>query len=216
MNIILKGFDDSMSKILTESMVKGLSIETCISIGDKPEQLPDLGDAEHIWMSADLLRKGQYPDVDWNAVPPLDEELIESMRECEATFLTMVGRYGIYKDIPYDERKRQYYRHLRYWNYILDEQSIDIFILRGPPHQCYDLVIYELCKQKDIRTISICPFHAVGSVTVEENWKEIGCSIGKRYTELLEEYATSQDIPLSNEFEGTFRDLPKRRRSFGT
>ena len=126
MNIILKGFDDRMCKILTESIVKDLPIGTCISIGDKPDLIPDLDqNTEHIHMTAATLRAGQYPDFDWSEIPPLDEELIEAMERTETIFLKMVGRYAIYRDIPYDERKRQYLRHLRYWNHMLDEKKID-------------------------------------------------------------------------------------------
>lgn len=202
MHIILKGFDDRYCKHLTEGITTGLPIELCISIGDKPEVLPDLGNAEHIHMIADDLRKGIYRDVDWSKLTPLDEELIESMRQTEAVFLKMVARYAIYRDLPYVERKRQYLRHLRYWNHMLDEKKIDLFVMRGAPHQCYDLVIWDLCKRKGIRTMTMALFFAVDAFSVEENWEESGKAIGERCRELQKEYADpNTPVPLSEEYE---------------
>ncbi len=203
MKIILKAFDDDMGKFLTESIANGLPIETCISIVDDPNKLPDLDEkVEHIFLSAKALRAGQYPHVDWNTIAPLDEELIESMRDCEAVFLKMVGRYAIYLDIPYDERKRQYLRHLRYWNHMLDEKKIDLFVMRGAPHQCYDLVIWDLCKRKGIRTITIPYFFLVDAFSVGENWEEVGKQIGDRTAELQKQYTDPNvTVPLSPEYE---------------
>lgn len=214
MRIVLKGFDDTVSKNLTEAFTAGIPIEYCISIVDNVDRIPDLGNAEHVCMSADKLRKGLYPDVNWNEVAPLDEELIESMRECEAVFMHMVGRYAIYDDLSYEERKQQYFRHLRFWSAKLDAEHIDLFVLRGPPHQCYDLVIYDLCKKKGIRTLSICPFHALASFTVEENWWEVGRSIRKRYDELLPQYEDdAKEIPLSDEFEEHFVRFSQEKKA---
>src|SRR3989344_2538963 len=207
MNIILKGFDDYLCKILTTGITEGLPIGTCISIGDDPKQLPDLGpNVENISLSARAQRPGQYPvDLRWEDIAPLDEELIESMRETEAVFLKMVGRYAIYEDIPYEERKRQYLRHLRYWNHMLDAKKIDLYVQRGAPHQCYDLVIWDLCKRKGVRTLSMAIFFAVDAFSIEEVWEEAGKAIGERMAELQKRYADpNAPVPLSPEYEEYF------------
>ncbi len=214
MHIILKGFDDYMCKPLTEGITHGLPLELCISISDFPDRLPTLeAGTQHIWISAKTQRAGEYPDIDWNVIAPLDEQLIESMRHCEAVFLKMIGRYAIYNDIPYDERKRQYLRHLRYWNHMLTEKKIDLLLLRGAPHQCYDLVLYELCKYKGIRTLSMFPFFAVDAISVEESWEESGSLVRDRLEKLRSEYADpSIPVPLSDEFEACFSRYTQQKQ----
>ncbi len=195
-----------MCKIMTESMTKGLDIGTCISICDAPDMLPEFDtDVEHIYIPALPLRAGQYPDVDWSEIAPLDEELIESMAHCETVFLKMVERYAIYDDMSYIERKRQYLRHLRFWSHMLDEKKIDLMLLRGPPHQCYDLVIWHLCRHKGIRTLSMSVFYSMDLICVDENWEEVGTDIRVRMEELMEEYKHSDTpIELTPEFEEYF------------
>ncbi|MBM3231398.1 hypothetical protein FJZ28_03670 [Candidatus Peregrinibacteria bacterium] len=207
MNIILKAFDDDMGKVFTENITRGLSIGTCISIGDAPKQFPDLAkNVEHITMSARTLRAGQYPGVQWSDITPIDEELIEKMRPCEAMFLKMIGRYAPYGDVAYEERKRQYLLHLRYWNHMLDAKKIDLYVQRGVPHQCYDLVIWDLCKLKGIRTITAPHFFAVDAMSVGENWEQAGIEAVERFEELKKQYANPDtSIPLSREFEASFQ-----------
>ncbi len=214
MNIILKAFDDYMSKHLVESCIEGLSLETCISIGDAPDQLPDLDEGvEHITLSAQALRAGQYPDVQWSDLKPLDEELIESMQHCEAVFLKMVGRYAIYRDMPYHERKRQYRRHLRYWNHMLEEKQIDLVLMKTIPHQCYDFVLWYLCKLKGIPTLYMSLFFAVDAFSVEESWEEVGKEIGEYTKQLQQQFPDSNvPVPLSPEFEEYFAMYAREQR----
>ena len=213
MNIILKGFDDTLCKILTESMTKGLDIGTCISIGDAPELKTNFEtDTEHIYMSARDARAGKYPGVDWSKIEPLDAELIEAMSHCEVVFLKMVERYAIYADISYTERKRQYLRHLRYWNHMLDEKKIDLLLMRGPPHQCYDLVLWDLCKHKGIKTLGIQFFYALDVLTVEENWEDVGIGVKVRMDELVKEYKDNdKPIELTPEFEEYYTMYAQKR-----
>ncbi|MBU0766654.1 hypothetical protein KKF55_02635 [Patescibacteria group bacterium] len=207
MNVIIKGFNrDCFGNPMIEGALKDMTIDTCIAIGDDTSYIPNLGeDVEYISMSAVDLRAGRYPNVNWQEIPPLDEELIESMQHCESVFLKMVGRYALYKDMSYDERKRQYYRHLRYWNHVLDKKEIDLYLAHNIPHQCYDLVIYDLCKLKGIRTIYLAMHFMADSFSMEENWKEAGKEIGDRTEELMKEYADLEmEVPLSPVFEESF------------
>ena len=214
MNIILKGFDDHMCKPLSEGMTAGLPLKLCISIMDYPDRLPHLPEnVEHIVMPARPLRAGQYPGTDWSTITPLDEELIEAMANTEVMFHTMIERYAVYGDIPYDERKRQYYRHLRYWNHLLTEKKIDLLVIRGAPHQCFDLVLYDLCKLKGIRTLSTSPYFLLNAFSVETDWKDDGSQLEKRMQELRQIYRDpSVPIELSPEFEASFERYTRDKK----
>jgi len=205
MNIILKGFDDSCGKTIIENAFRGMTIGTCISILNDKRQWPNLQATEHIWMDAHPLREGRYPDVRWQDITPLDEELIASMRHCEAVFLTMVERYARYLDMPYTERLRQYMEHLRYWNHVLETKHIGFVLMNTVPHQCYDLVLYDLCKVKKIPVLYLARFFLVDAFSVEEDWKEVGHGVHERFQELQKEYSDpNRPVTLSPLFEESY------------
>ncbi len=210
MNIILKGFDDSCGKIIIETAFRGLRIGTCISILNDKKQWPDLDAEEHIWRAAAPLRDGHYPDVDWKDITPMDEELVESMRHCEAVFLTMVERYARYRDIPFEERLRQYREHLRYWNHVLVTKKIGLVLMNTLPHQCYDLVLYDLCKLKGIPVLYVARFYLVDAFSVEEDWQEVGKAVHAHLLQLQEQDTDKKKpVALSAQFEDFYQSFTK-------
>ncbi|MDD4628919.1 MAG: hypothetical protein PHE68_06075 [Candidatus Peribacteraceae bacterium] len=210
MNIILKGFDDWCGKPIIETAFRGLRIGTCISILNDRKQWPDLDTEEHIWMPASPLREGRYPDVNWMNITPLDEELVESMRHCEAVFLRMVERYARYGDLPYEERLRQYREHLRYWNHMLETKKIGLVLMYTLPHQCYDLVIYDLCKLKGIPVLYLARYYLVDAFSVETDWQEVGKALQERLLQLQKQYAdTEKPVPLTDRFENYFQSFTR-------
>lgn len=206
-NIILKSFDGSQyDNPFIELALEGLEIGTCISVANEGWELPKIDCKNHIHIEARNMREGNYDHVDWNTIPPLDEELIQNMRNTEAVFLTMVQRYAIHKDYSYGERKQQYLQHLRYWNHILDTHHIDVLLLNHAPHQCYDYVLYDLCKLKGIATLHLERRKSMDVFFVFDDWETAGSDIRKRYEELLEQCSNSDtEVPLSNDYEEYFK-----------
>ncbi|OFW61750.1 MAG: hypothetical protein A2Z35_05830 [Actinobacteria bacterium RBG_19FT_COMBO_36_27] len=97
------------------------------------------------------MKKGlYYTKINWNNIPPLDSQTIEALSYCEAETLKMFERIGKVNAQLYSSRKQHYMNHLRYWNYILDVNKIDVFYRCAPPHEGYDNVIYHLCLYKKI------------------------------------------------------------------
>lgn len=71
-------------------------------------------------------RNGWYKSqLFYNELPPLDSNTIDKMTPYERDILLMLTR-----ERPYEHRLvvREYYKHLRYWNYILDKLNIDIYL----------------------------------------------------------------------------------------
>lgn len=206
MNIVLKAFDSRFSKPTIERALQGKKIGTCISILNDRTEWPDLDCHEHIFLSAKDQRAGLYPDIDWNTIAPLDEELIESMYHSEAVFLTMIERYARRGDIPYQERKRQYDDHLRYWNHVLETKKIDCVLMNTPPHQCYDFVLYHLCKLKKIPVVYIERCFIVDAFYPADTLEDSAVDIRDCLLELQREYGDpTKEIPLSAPFEDVFR-----------
>jgi len=205
LNIILKSFDGPRIRPMLKAAFAGRNIGTCISIVNRNEPAPDIQAARHVWMPANPLRAGQYPNVDWNTIAPLDAGLIESMAHCETMFLAMIERYALNDDIPYAERKRQYLAHLRYWNHLLRTEKIGLYLLNHGPHQGYDYVIYELCKLKNIPTYHLERCCNVDGVFLVKDYEKSAEQLIPALAKLKAEYGNPEkEVPLSPAYENFF------------
>ncbi|PIR54286.1 hypothetical protein COU75_01630 [Candidatus Peregrinibacteria bacterium CG10_big_fil_rev_8_21_14_0_10_42_8] len=200
MNIILKSFEGDHEPEMVEYALKNLAIDTCISIVWYENRMPKISAKKHVFMSAEDLKAGKYENIDWNTITPLDEELIENMRHSESVFMDMIRRYSP-EEIPYEERKRQYFMHLRYWNHILITENIDLFMCSHIPHQNYDIVLYDLCKLQGIPTLLLERCYLVDHFFMTESWQESAKELAPRIQELQKKYNKSTLVPLSERME---------------
>ncbi len=213
MNIIVKSFDGNVfERQQIENALRGMSIGTCITISNAPEWTPELTAAQHVWVNAKKQRIGDYAGFDWNDVTPLDADLIEKMRGCEAIFLKMVGRYvqsmprwRVLNDIPFRERHRQYYAHLQYWNHMLITHKINLVLMNHEPHQCYDYVLYELCRLKKIPIFYINRTYTIGAAFITRDMEDPSPELHQIYQKLQKNFVDpSGTVPLSENYEKIF------------
>ncbi|MFH0770608.1 MAG: hypothetical protein V1926_04485 [Candidatus Peregrinibacteria bacterium] len=210
MNIVLKAFDDPYGKIIIENALRSRKIGTCISILNDKTQWPDLDAEEHLWLDAHTQREGRYPDTHWDEMMSVDEDLIEAMRPAEAVFLKMVERYAVYRELSYEERMQQYRMHLRFWNHMLRAKKIDLVLMNTVPHQCYDWVLYHLCKHLNIPVFYLARFAIMDAFSVESDWETVGKTIGERFAELkAADDVTHAPAHLSPYFESIFASFTK-------
>ncbi len=218
-NVIIKAFDgDSTDAVTLERAFRDIPLGTCITIGEAVPWETRIAAEKRIEMRAERVRICEYPGVDWNAILPLDEGIIEDMRHAEAVVMQMVERYARYMeryriagDIPYHERRRQYFAHLRYWNHVLETERIDLFLMNHMPHQCYDYVLYYLCKRKNIPVLYMNRFFAMDGMYISENWEHPAPDLQAAFRRIREEYADPQrPIPLSKNYEYYFSFYRKK------
>lgn len=159
------------------------------------------------WFSSSQVRGCDYAGVDWSTVAPLDEEILERMRECEAVFMDTVMRLEWKRSVPYTVRKQWYLRHVQFWNDYLTRHRINICVYAWIPHEIPDIVIYHLCK---LREIPVVYFHTTTMRDVsfaEYDITQPAPQIPSRYEALLQQYATVKDwkeIPLNDSFDKRF------------
>ena len=206
MNIILAGFVEDFAPIV-HNIFRTVSIDRCILVSKDKEIFPN--DMVGTQIDYDDAKYGHYKNVDWNIIPPLDRIIIEKMAFCEIEVLKMMERledaYG--KLLTYEDRKRMYYRHLRYWNHMIEDQKIDVFVSSDVPHEVYDFIVYSLCKIKTIKTIMFYrmptfPYKNVSKYILEDV-KECNLEIKRSFETIMENLPTDcneEDIELSNAF----------------
>jgi len=198
-NIVIKGFEYGFGARILERAFDGIPIGRCISILNKREEMPHLRAEQQEWLSAGALRAARY-DVDWNTIAPLDEEIVESMRDCEATVIEMLTRFEGRRTFGYEERRRMYLAHLRYWNHVLAKQEISLFLLSHVPHQCYDNVLYALCKKRGIPVLFLHPGPMPDQLFLERDIEDPLPGLRGRWEAVHREHPDGR-VPLSPEAE---------------
>ena len=152
-NIIVRGFEDPLGTRALTRAFEGIDIGTCYIMGRNERDAAKVPAEKRIFWGPSAL-----DHVDWNALLPLDEELIEKMRPYEAVTLEMFSRLETDgRFLSYGDRKREYLRLLRYWNDLTQRDHIRLFLSYTVPHFPPDYVLYGLCKLKNIPVILCSP-----------------------------------------------------------
>lgn len=162
------------------------------------------------WFSSSAIRGCNYEGVNWSSIAPVDEALIEAMRPCEAVFMEMVSRLEWKRSISYSLRKQWYLRHLQFWNDYLDKHRINLYMAAWLPHEIPDIVIYHLCKLKNIPVLYFHTSSIRDISFAEHDIEKSAEQTGKRYEELLQQYHAVRDpaeIPLGEVFAKRFEAL---------
>jgi len=181
--------------------------EHAVGIGARKMVYSKLSPDQQLWIRSGDVRDGVYEGSDWNALLPLDEKLMEAMRPCEAVFMNLMTRLEFARTIPYAERRRLYFLHLRYWNDYLERHKINLLLAGIIPHEIPDYVIYGLCKHKRIPTLLFHSTPIPDCAFLMEDWEESAVQLQKRYQELAHQFdgTQSEDIPLTERFEEYFQ-----------
>ncbi len=200
-NTIFVGFGTPYGKRILEETFKDVNLKYALSVCLAKEFVPNIKSQEKVWHKHRDCQFGDYP-VDWGEIDPIDEEIIEKMVNCETVFLRMVDRLERGKTINYQQRKRVYLRHLRYWNHILEHKDINLYLSTNYPHECFDYVLYNLCKLKGIPTVMLrAGLRSIPDVLfITEDWEKPAEGLEKKYKELKKQF-NDGEISLARKFE---------------
>ena len=104
----------------------------------------------------------------------------------------------------------QYYDYLRFWNGYLDEKKVNIVLFEAPPHEFHDMLIYFICKCRNIKTLMFAHVYKgyyiltddISKFSIEDLWEGNVASNGiekldESFTELLYRYSNVNEIPTA-------------------
>lgn len=149
-NILYLTFDGPVPTGVVNRMMQRVWAGKSYVVNARPETLQNLRSPveerylHHVLLSAEYGRYIYAQDC-----PPVDERLLISLRQCESAVIKMMERHD-HQPTDYESRMRLYFRHVRYWNYMLDRAEINAVVFLSPPHEVYDFIIYNLCKLKSV------------------------------------------------------------------
>jgi hypothetical protein len=202
---IVSHFSFPFSHAAIEEVLRQRPFEFCALIGAdrKPQYFRNIPESSQQWFVSSSTRGSIYPGTNWSTIQPLDEELINRMRSCEALFMDTLQRQEWKYAIPYTLRKHWYLKTLRFWNDYLKRHRINVYLAAWLPHEVPDVVICHLCKLYNIPVLYFHMSTERDTAFVEQDYEKSALQIGRRYEELLIEHADVTDpenIPLSRRF----------------
>lgn len=195
LNVIVAGFPGENAARAFERALRAFPVRWCLAICKYREHLPDLQNAEVHWHHPGFLET-----VDWNTIMPLSADLVEAMCDCEVVFLEMMTRNERKgRRLSYFERKREFLRTLRYWNHILSERPIDLFLACDIPHVGPEYVLFSLCRHKKIPTMFFHPQPLQKTLFFETD-----CTPAEQIRRCYDESHSS--VELTGQFSQYFKD----------
>lgn len=157
----------------------------------------------------------EYDEVcDINELPAVSKELMEKMLPYESMAIKIGMRRLDKPTTEYEEEKRKYLQHLRYWNYMFDKYNINLVVTHCIPHSQGMYVKYGLAK---VRNIPFLLWHANGTFINRLSWgdslESIGAEVGKKYLELCK--YSIENVILDDDIERDYEIIkcPPRRTS---
>lgn len=197
MNLIVNGFCNSKQVGIIENIIASNDIEKIVVFSEDENDSKLLSDLHTVFVIPKII-KGDY-DIDAIHLDPLDKTTIDSMLIYESDIMRMMDRFEVYLKIPmpYDERKKIYYKHLRYWNHFLTHNQINAYVSGNIPHDIYDFVILALCKIKSIPTLFFYQSQILDIIHPMVDYKIGTEELPKRYNQLLIDFCNDQEYVFS-------------------
>lgn len=124
--------------------------------------------------------------IDASKFFPPSADLLKDLLECESTVLTMMTRFD-FKNMPLIKKKHLYYKHVQYWNGLINKMKPDVIIFTDIPHFVYNYVLYSLAKLNNIPVIMVAAAYRFDELLVLHDYKKAGAHIFEEYERIKNE-----------------------------
>lgn len=152
---------------------------------------------------------GYEHKMDMNTLRPLSRELLAAMEPFEPVAVKMLCRITDFDIFTYDEAKRFYLHHLRFWNDVFERNEINYVFMTGIPHHTHDYIIYALTRVKKIPMCILAPTHL-------PHWCFVGNDLYKIHERLDAAYAEQKDnvnpVELPEDVESYYQALLRENK----
>jgi hypothetical protein len=170
MDIFINGFFENFQLQIASSFLKSQSVNNLYLTYFEQEPNFDQFCKRATYLKYEKVLWANY-GIDWNQFIPLDSDIVSHMTHCETIFLKMMDRCESKGFLSYSQRKSLYLKHLRYWNHIIYQRQLDLYIGANIPHEGYDYVAYCLCKFYKIKTLIFFQGPIEDTVFLTEDWQ---------------------------------------------
>lgn len=167
MNLIVNSFFDTSQASIINDLVERFDFEYICFIFTSNKKITIVPPSKKTIVEQKVLLDMIFGNYDLKDCEPLDVSILEKMAPYEPIILKMMDRseyvsYGKYSE--YEERHALYLKQLRYWNHLIKEKEIDLYISLYVPHRVYDYIIYALCRVYNVPTLLMSQVQMIDTV----------------------------------------------------
>ena len=209
-NMILTGIDSchDFQKRLLKEVDSKVSIQSCLVILKNSDHTDVFDDDRIETIDYDLINQNRYREkYDMNQLLPLSRQILDDMAPFFETSLHSLLRNTDQEVYTFDEAKKYYLDHLRFWNHQFVTRKINYVLITTPPHQAHNYIIYALAKIYHIKVQFLLKSSLVGRNFVLEDLYAEPQTLIERYHELCSEKA---EVTLSPDIEQYYQTMLKR------
>ena len=215
MNVIYSGFTSPYWKIVAEKLARENNWQPVYWVGDPGNEIEVKHSfPEAIFHAIVEAVKGVRPTEYANKpLQPLDSNSLAEISPYQALIYRMMDRVDALGSFNFNDRVRLFHHLLQYWRTVLDDLQPNIVLFSVIPHMVFDYVLYELCKQRKIKTLMFesTPLRGL-SFLMDEFDKPSPAQVV--YQQLLDK-GDFGEVPLSDEMkifiqslQGDYKDVP--------
>lgn len=127
---------------------------------------------------------------------PLDGKILELMLPYKSMAMEIMKRETHYDVYDRKYLEEVYYKQLRYWNDVLEKNSVNKIIFMVSPHLCGDYILYALGEIKKINMVIVYPqlMNKGNGSFLGKSLESIGASIEKTFSLIGEDYQLNEYI----------------------
>ncbi len=213
LHLFFQGYDsvNGYQKKIFDDINKEFEIKSCVYTSRDNDHSDDLDD-RFTKVDYDMCANCTYEDkIDFNNCLPLDYNTLLSMEPYEIMATKMLCRITDFDIYTFDEGKRYYLQHLRFWNDVFEKNEINFAVLTGIPHHTHDYIIYGLLKIKKIPFVIFAPTHLPHWCFVGNDLYDLPRRMMARYQELLQD--GSSEVTLPDSVEKYYQALLKENKA---
>lgn len=184
-NLFFQGYDsvNGYQASLLRDIEAQIPFRRCVLTSRDNDGRDSYDPAKYEKIDYDMCANARYEyQMDMNSLRPLSREVLTAMEPYEPAAVKMLCRITDFDIFTYDEAKRFYLHHLRFWNDVFERNQINYVFLTGIPHHTHDYVIYGLTKIKKIPLCILAPTHL-------PHWCFVGNDLYRLYERLDQAYA---------------------------
>ncbi len=211
MKAIYSGFTFPFWKLVAESLAQENGWQPVYWVGD-PANETEVRESfpEVVFHPIVNAVKGIHPLE--LPLKPLDSEILAQFSPYQAQVYRMMDRIDALGSFSFNDRVRLFHHVLQYWLAVLDEFQPEIVFFSVIPHMVFDYILYELCRQRDIKTLMFESTPLRGLTFLMEEFDQPSPA-EKLYQQLLNDVPNQVTLSVEMErfissLQGTYQDVP--------
>ena len=188
-NLFFQGYDsvNHYQESILKEIDEQIHFHRCVLTSRDNDGSDRYDEKKYEKIDYDMCANARYElKMDMNRLRPLSRELLLAMEPYEPMAVKMLCRITEFDMFTYDEAKRLYLHHLRFWNDVFERNEINFVFMTGIPHHTHDYIIYALTKIKKIPMCILAPTHL-------PHWCFVGNDLYRIYERLDAAYEKQKD-----------------------